>query len=630
MLKADFPYDLGAIRELLLAAFRTEELRRFCQDRPLFRPIFDRFGLSFGLDDMVDEVIGYCEVKLLWQELLVGVKQDNPRQYARFEHRLGGPPTSDEPGEKSPAVGHRPSPDTFGSAKVFVCYRQHVDPDERLAHYLYSFLGAQGHKVFIDAAMRGGEAWLERIDQQIKTSDVFVVLLSRESADSAMVKSEVRRADQYRRQRGKPQTLPVRIAYEGLLPYSIDAFLDPLQYVLWQNAQDDERMAREVLTAVEGRLEERVPIEVAALTEGLIISEDGWPGADDGAPHAPLPEFDPRFLEELEAPGGMVKLRDKFYIQRKADSRLKREIVREGTTSTIRAARQTGKTSLLVRGVHHAQHYGAKVVRLDLQYIDDERLKDHGAFMRDLAEFIVRKLRLDVVEVDKLWSGRWGPQLKLKYVLEDYVLPEADGQIVLALDEVDRLLQTDYYKDFFAMLRSWHNSRSEEPWQRLNIVLVISTEPYLLIPDVNQSPFNVGLDLYLEDFTRDQVQALNVSHGSPVREGDFDHLMRLLAGHPYLTRRALYTLVMEQMTWAELFRVAPSYQGPFGDHLRHLQWLLWDEPELRDALRQVVRDGWHRDELALFRLLRAGLIKGSGEVFKCRCDLYKLYFEDKL
>jgi len=62
------------------------------------------------------------------------------------------------------------------------------------------------------------------------------------------------------------------------------------------------------------------------------------------------------------------------------------------------------------------------------------------------------------------------------------------------MDEVDRLLQTAFHSDFFALLRSWHNSRAfDDRWNRLNIVMVISTEPYLLIPDANQSPFNVGL-----------------------------------------------------------------------------------------------------------------------------------------
>jgi len=29
-------------------------------------------------------------------------------------------------------------------------------------------------------------------------------------------------------------------------------------------------------------------------------------------------------------------------------------------------------------------------------------------------------------------------------------------------------------------------------------------------------------------------------------------------------------------------------------------------------------------------LLQAGLIKGSGDLYTCRCDLYRRYFKDKL
>ena len=202
---------------------------------------------------------------------------------------------------------------------------------------------------------------------------------------------------------------------------------------------------------------------------------------------------------------------------------------------------------------------------------------------------------------------------------------------VLALDEADRLLGTDFYRDFFALVRSWHNSRAlDDRWNKLNIAMVISTEPYLLIDDVTQSPFNVGLNLYLQDFDKAQVRNLNRQHGSPVKEGNFPQLMELLSGHPYLTRKALYTLVSDRLTWVELVRVAPLDHGPFGDHLRHHHWLLRDEPGLRKALKQVILHARCTDDIALFRLLRAGLVKGSGDVCRCRCDLYRMYFEDKL
>jgi hypothetical protein len=524
-----------------------------------------------------------------------------------------------------------PSPaEAAQSAHLFICYKRNADPDQKLADYLYEFLTAQGHDVFIDGSLRTGETWLEKIDQQIKISDFLVVLLSKASADSEMVKAEVRRAYEYRKQQGHPQTLPVRIAYEGLLPYSIDAFLDPLQYVVWHGDSDNERVSREIQAAIEGRLPEQEPIQFRSVTGELTISEDGRAITDDEALHPPLPEFDPRWLEELEAPGGAVKLRSKFYVERDADARLKREIVKPGTTTTIRAARQTGKSSLLARGVHHARENGAKVVCLDLQCVDSDHLETPDVFLRYVAEFVARKLRLDLAEVEKLWRSSLGPQDKLTYLMEDYVVPECDTSTVLALDEADRLLGTDFYKDFFALVRSWHNSRAyDDQWNRLNLVMVISTEPYLLIRDVTQSPFNVGLKLYLKDFDEVQVRDLNQRHGSPVKENDFLQLMKLLGGHPYLTRKALYTLVMERLAWTDLARVAANDDGPFGDHLRRYHWLLRDESGLRSALREIIRHERCTDEMQFFRLLRAGLVKGRGDRCICRCDLYRMYFEDK-
>jgi hypothetical protein len=81
-------HNIAAIRKLLLAAFTFQALRRFCQDRPSFRPICDALGPNHGLDDMVDEVIDYCEKQLLFDELLVEIKEVNSKQYALFESSL--------------------------------------------------------------------------------------------------------------------------------------------------------------------------------------------------------------------------------------------------------------------------------------------------------------------------------------------------------------------------------------------------------------------------------------------------------------------------------------------------------------------------------------------------------------
>jgi hypothetical protein len=615
-------YNIGAIRSLLTAAFAAEDLQRFCQDRLLFQPILTRFGPRQGLDDMVAEVINYCQPRLLFKDLLLEVETENERQYRRFSPYRQN---ASLPAREGGAAGR------LGPARVFICYKRHAGPDRRLADHLHGVLTAQGHDVFVDTSMRTGTDWLEEIDRQIRECHYLVVLLSQESADSEMVQAEVSRAYAYRRQQGRPQTLPVRVGYHGMLPYAIDAYVSRRQFVVWENEVDDERVGAEVLAAIEGQPPARAPHIPAPAAGEILLSEDGRPVASEGVLSPPLPAFDPRFLEELEAPGGAVKLRDRFYVERAADARLKREVVRVGTTTTIRAARQTGKSSLLVRGVNHARQQGARVVALDLQRVPSDRLENPDLFLRDLAELLVRKLRLDAAEVEGIWVQPLAAQVKLTALMEEYMLPETGAPIVLALDEADRLLQTDHYSDFFALLRSWHNSRAmDELWDLLNIIMVISTEPYLLIPNANQSPFNVGLRLYLGDFDAEQVQRLNRQHGEPVGEADLAAFMSLFGGHPYLTRKALYTMVTERMGFDELARVAPTDQGPFGDHLRRHHWLLHDEPDLRSAMKEIARHERCADDSAFFRLLRAGLAKGSGEICRCRCDLYRAYFGGKL
>jgi formylglycine-generating enzyme required for sulfatase activity len=76
--------DIAKIRQLLLAAFTPVELRRFCHDRPTFRVVVRRFSPRHSLEEMADELITYCENFLLLPELLAELKQQNPRQYARF------------------------------------------------------------------------------------------------------------------------------------------------------------------------------------------------------------------------------------------------------------------------------------------------------------------------------------------------------------------------------------------------------------------------------------------------------------------------------------------------------------------------------------------------------------------
>ncbi|WP_374687649.1 AAA-like domain-containing protein [Promineifilum sp.] len=518
-------------------------------------------------------------------------------------------------------------------ARLFLSYKRHAETDSQLAHQWQERLGAAGHEVFIDTTMRVGTAWLDQIDAAIRDSDFLIVLLSRQSQDSEMLQQEVQRAYEYGRRQGKPVILPIRINHEDMLPYSLAAFLNTQQYLLWRGDQDTDAVLTGLLAAIAG--DKPAPPPLAPLpaqpAPQTIITTDGRVAEAGSFAKPPLPAFDPRVMDDMEVPGGTMRLSDKFYIEREADAQLKRQLTRRGTMSTIRAPRQTGKSSLLARGVGHAKSQKMRIVHLDLQRVDRDDFADADAFLHYFGRYIVFKLGLDVEQMKRIWSRSLGCQDLVTSLMEEYVLPELTDPVVIAIDEADRLLDTSFYSDFFGMVRSWHNSVAYEPlWEMVNFALVISTEPYLLIADPNQSPFNVGLRINLKDFTGDQVADLNRRYGYPVAAANLADFNRLLGGHPYLTRKALYTLVVDQLPWNEFIKVAASDTGPFSDHLRRQLWLLHDKPELQAALREVVQRERCSNDLLRYQLLSAGLITASGDRCEARCELYQLYFRDRL
>jgi hypothetical protein len=340
----------------------------------------------------------------------------------------------------------------------------------------------------------------------------------------------------------------------------------------------------------------------------------------------PDPNYDPRPI--LEAPEGVVDLESPFYIERPADDQLKAELLRLGTTTTIRAGRQMGKTSLLVRGMDAARQQGSPIVFFDFQMIDSSYLQDLDVFLHYLALNIAMAMAIDPDKVEDIWRLPLSPKDRLTRLLEYHTLQSTTHPVVLAFDEADRLFESPFRQEFFSLVRAWFTMRSvNRLWKKLNVALVISTQPYLLIDDIHQSPFNVGLKIELGDFTPEQIHELNDRHGNPLNQAEELQLMTLLGGHPYLVRQALYTLVSEEMTWSELTKIAIQKSSPFSSHLRQLLWQLRDKPQLIEAIKGVLTRQIYSDELILTRLVSAGLILEDEEgLYRCRCQLYEEYF----
>lgn len=329
----------------------------------------------------------------------------------------------------------------------------------------------------------------------------------------------------------------------------------------------------------------------------------------------------------LEAPAGAVRPQSPFYIERTADNQLWYQLMGQGTTTTIQAGRQTGKTSLLMHALN-VYHDEGRVIYVDFHLLNDASAENLTELLRFLSESIAEQLDLNWDTVDQYWSTARNPAQTFNRFLQQEVLQRFEKPVLLAIDEADMLLGADYQKHFFALLRAWDSRRAFDPdWRKLNLLMVISTHPYLLIDDVNLSPFNVGLTIRLKDFTLDQVADLNQRHGNPLQPNEVGTLMRLVGGHPYLVRQAYYTLATERISLPDLLRIADSPDGPFGKHLVFYLHSLRKNPSLFAAFQQLLRDQKSPDESLLERLSAVGLIQQNDGIWSPRCGLYGDFFK---
>jgi hypothetical protein len=337
---------------------------------------------------------------------------------------------------------------------------------------------------------------------------------------------------------------------------------------------------------------------------------------------------------QLEPPQGAVPLDSEFYLVRDADHEFRSAIARRDSIVLIRGARQVGKTSLLARGLRQARAAGRNVVLTDFQKLNAANLESAERLFITLGQWIADALDVEV-SPDDTWNVRRGASVNFERFLRREVLRKTSAPLVWALDEVDRLFGCSYSSEVFGLFRSWHNERALDPsgpWCDFTLVIAYATEAHLFISDMNQSPFNVGTRISLQDFTPPQIRELNERYGSPLgTETAIDRFYQLLAGHPYLSHRGLYELVTSGLDVAAWEQRAPSDEGVFGDHLRRMLVLLSQDGELCDAVRAVLGGGPCPSAEAFYRLRSAGILAGeSARDARLRCQLYSDYLQQHL
>lgn len=496
--------------------------------------------------------------------------------------------------------------------RVFISYK-HTDPDQRIATEVYEAL-CQQHDVFIDQTLLVGMRWAERIEAELQQTDFLVSFLSAESVASEMVLAEIETAHHLHRRYGRPVILPVRLAFHDSLQYPLSAYINPISWAVWNSDEDTPQLIQELLAAISSGT-----FSPTQSSQGPVSVEQLLP--------APLASAQP---VSLEMPEGTIAPQSQFYIERDADHIGFAALARQGVTITIKGPRQMGKSSLLMRLIDRANQNDRQVAFLDFQLLDHETLTDAELFFYQFCVWLTDELCIED-RVDEYWNLRLGCPQRCSRYMERYLLQSLGRPLVMAMDEVENIFDTSFRSDFFAMLRHWHNSRARSRiWQQLDLFLVTSTEPYQFIENLNQSPFNVGEVLELEDFTSEQVDDLNRRHGTPLSTTEVQALMNLAGGHPFLIRKALYLVASGRMPAGELLRRAGEQHGPFGDHLRYHLFRLHGHNDLIEGFRQVLLHHRCPDDRTFFRLRGAGLIRRRENDVVPRCPLYGQFFGEHL
>ncbi|WP_013320773.1 AAA-like domain-containing protein [Gloeothece verrucosa] len=344
------------------------------------------------------------------------------------------------------------------------------------------------------------------------------------------------------------------------------------------------------------------------------------PGSINNTANVDLPSY----------PSGAVPLDSPFYIERtEMEMQVFQEIKKPGALVRIKAPREMGKTSLLLRALDYAASQGYHIVSLNLEQIDNVILDNLPRFLRWLCANITHQLELEM-KLDDYWDEDIGSKISCSLYLRNYILKQINAPLILSLDEVQALFEHPLVaKDVLPLFRSWYEEAKRQPiWQKLRLIIVHSTEIYVPL-QLKQSPFNVGLPIELNNFNLEQVQHLAQRYGLNWSDGqEARQLMAMVEGHPALVHLAIYHLSCGDITFAQFIDTAATPSGIYSSHLQRHQVALLEQPELAKALDTVLKaqEPISLDSILSYKLSSMGLIKKLTDKVIPNCELYRQYF----
>ncbi len=343
---------------------------------------------------------------------------------------------------------------------------------------------------------------------------------------------------------------------------------------------------------------------------------------------------------EFFVAGGTLNPNVPSYVKRPADDELLGLTV-AGEFCYILTPRQMGKSSLMVRTATRLQAQGVHTAIVDLTEIGTVAIDE---FYLGILTELQRRLNLSI-NPETWWQQQaaLGQPQRFGYFVQDVILRETDGRIVIFIDEIDSTLNLEFRDDFFAAIRALYNGRTRTPeLGRISFVLLGAASPSDLINNQERTPFNIGHEIALQEFSTIDARILRQGLTQIFRrQGSniFKRIFHWTNGHPYLTQKLCLEVVKSPANdWSDdaidhrIEQLFLSEEAQGESNIRFVRDLILNSSCKLEALaiyEQVYKGQeitLNKQSLAHSLLILSGLVRVENKYLNVRNEIYRQVF----